>query len=206
MRRIVNTSPLILLSKIGLVDLLRAGDLPVIVPQAVLDEIARHGPEDQSLLLVRSAGWLQVAPDLPIPPQLDANRLGAGELAVLALALAQPGSEVVLDDLTVAPLCPRKRPLSPGNDQPCAARKAVRSRPGRGTGYRSATRHGYVSVKPLRRRSAENGRRVIPSRPALRRGRSSIPKESQKPNAAAPSGSTLSPSLAIRPWHNRDRA
>jgi len=100
LRRIVNTSPLILLSKIGLVDLLRAGDLPVIVPQAVLDEIARHGPEDQSLLLVRSAGWLQVAPDLPIPPQLDANRLGAGELAVLALALAQPGSEVVLDDLT----------------------------------------------------------------------------------------------------------
>ena len=96
----MNTSPLILLSKIGLLDLLRAGDLPVIVPQAVLDEIARHGPEDQSLSQVRSAGWLQVAVYLPIPPQLDANRLGAGELAVLALALAQPGSEVVLDDLT----------------------------------------------------------------------------------------------------------
>ncbi len=46
----MNTSPLILLSKIALLDLLRAGDLPVIVPQAVLDEIARHGPEDQSLL------------------------------------------------------------------------------------------------------------------------------------------------------------
>ena len=46
----MNTSPLILLSKIGLLDRLRAGDLPVIVPQAVLDEIARHGPEDQSLL------------------------------------------------------------------------------------------------------------------------------------------------------------
>jgi predicted nucleic acid-binding protein len=96
----VNTSPLILLSKIGLLDLLRAGDLPVVVPQAVLDEIARHGSEDQSLLHVRSARWLQVAPDLPIPPQLLANRLGTGELAVLALALAQPGSEVVLDDLT----------------------------------------------------------------------------------------------------------
>ena len=64
----MNTSPLILLSKIGLLDLLRAGDLPVIVPQGVLDEIARHGPVDQSLLQVRSAGWLQVAPDLPIPP------------------------------------------------------------------------------------------------------------------------------------------
>ncbi len=72
---------------------------------------ARHGPEDQSLLQVRSAGWLQVAPDLPIPPQLDANRLGAGELAVLALALAQPGSEVVLDDLT-ARRCAQENGLS----------------------------------------------------------------------------------------------
>jgi len=68
------------------------------VPQAVIDEVARHGPEDQTLLVIRSAGWLQIVPDLPVPPQLDANHLGAGELAVLALALAQPGSEVVLDD------------------------------------------------------------------------------------------------------------
>jgi predicted nucleic acid-binding protein len=94
----VNTSPLGLLSKIGLLDLLRAGDLTVMVPQAVVDEIARHGPEDQTLLVIRSAGWLQIVPDLPVPPHLDANHLGAGELAVLALALAQPGSEVVLDD------------------------------------------------------------------------------------------------------------
>jgi predicted nucleic acid-binding protein len=94
----VNTSPLVLLSKIGLLDLLRAGDLTVMVPQAVIDEVARHGPEDQTLLVIRSAGWLQIVPDLPVPPQLDANHLGAGELAVLALALAQPGSEVVLDD------------------------------------------------------------------------------------------------------------
>ena len=94
----MNTSPLVLLSKIGLLDLLRAGDLTVMVPQAVIDEVARHGPEDQTLLVIRSAGWLQIVPDLPVPPQLDANHLGAGELAVLALALAQPGSEVVLDD------------------------------------------------------------------------------------------------------------
>jgi predicted nucleic acid-binding protein len=67
----VNTSPLILLSKIGLLELLRAGDLPVIVPQAVLDEIARHGPEDQSLLLVRSAGWLQVSGDTKTDPPGD---------------------------------------------------------------------------------------------------------------------------------------
>ncbi len=94
----MNTSPLVLLSKIGRLDLLRAGDLPVMVPRAVLDEIARHGPEDQTLLAVRSTGWLQIVPDLPVPPQLDANHLGSGELAVLALALALPGSEVVLDD------------------------------------------------------------------------------------------------------------
>jgi predicted nucleic acid-binding protein len=107
----VNTSPLILLSKIGLLDLLRAGDLPVIVPQAVLNEIARHGPTDQTVLQVLSAGWLQIVPDPPIPPRLVTTRLGSGELAVIALALAQPGSEVVLDDLT-ARRCARESGLS----------------------------------------------------------------------------------------------
>jgi predicted nucleic acid-binding protein len=107
----VNTSPLIILSKIGRLDFLRAGHLPVIVPQAVLNEIARHGPQDRTLEQVRSAGWVQIVPDPPIPPHLDANRLGSGELAVLALALAQPGSEVVLDDLP-ARRCAQENRLS----------------------------------------------------------------------------------------------
>lgn len=107
----MNTSPLILLSKIGLLDLLRAGDLPVIVPQAVLGEIARHGSEDRTLLQVRSTAWLQIVPDPRISPQLDANRLGSGELAVLSLALSLPGSEVVLDDLT-ARRCAQENGLS----------------------------------------------------------------------------------------------
>ena len=129
LRRIVNTSPLILLSKIGLVDLLRAGDLPVIVPQAVLDEIARHGPEDQSLLLVRSAGWLQVAPDLPIPPS-STPIAWVGKLAVLALALAQPGSEVVLDDLTAHRCAKKTASVSRERSALCCSEgSAVSSRP-----------------------------------------------------------------------------
>ena len=102
-RRIVNTSPLILLSKLGLLELLRAGDLPVIAPQAVLDEIGRHGSDDQTLHEVRSTGWLRVVPrpSYPTAPRRQATGLGRARCA--RFALAQPGSEVVLDDLPARP-------------------------------------------------------------------------------------------------------
>jgi uncharacterized protein len=96
----VNTSPLILLSKVGLLEVLRAGALPVLVPDEVLAEIARYGSGDPTLQILRSTPWLQVVQAPPRPPLLDSDRLGAGELSVLAVALSMPHSEVVLDDLS----------------------------------------------------------------------------------------------------------
>jgi predicted nucleic acid-binding protein len=95
----VNSSPLIFLVKLGLIDVLRRGDLPVVVPDAVLDEIARYGSQDEVLRQVQVLDWLQVVPTPPIRAAVSARPLGAGESAVLAVALEQPDSEVVLDDL-----------------------------------------------------------------------------------------------------------
>jgi predicted nucleic acid-binding protein len=44
-RRIVDASPLILLGKIGRLDLLRVGGPEVVVPGAVLEEVGGHGPD-----------------------------------------------------------------------------------------------------------------------------------------------------------------
>jgi predicted nucleic acid-binding protein len=94
----VNSSPLIFLAKLGLLEVLRLGDLPVLVPDAVLAEIASYGSQDEVLRQVQGLDWLQVVPTPPIPAVVSARPLGAGEAAVLAVALEQRNSEVVLDD------------------------------------------------------------------------------------------------------------
>lgn len=45
------------------------------------------------------ASWLIVVTDPPIPSVVQSWDLGAGESAVLAWALAHPGTEAVIDDL-----------------------------------------------------------------------------------------------------------
>jgi predicted nucleic acid-binding protein len=71
----------------------------VLVPDAVLEEIARYGTQGEVLRQVQGLDWLQVVPTPPIPAEVAARPLGAGESAVLAVALEQPDSEVILDDL-----------------------------------------------------------------------------------------------------------
>jgi predicted nucleic acid-binding protein len=96
-RRVVDASPLILLGKIGRLELLRVGGPEVIVPDAVRVEILAHGPDDAALEIAASS-WMRVAPPIPIPAAVQAWDLGAGESLVLALALEDRDSEVVLDD------------------------------------------------------------------------------------------------------------
>jgi predicted nucleic acid-binding protein len=103
-RRIVNASPLILLSRIGRLDLLRIGDVEVVVPDVVLAEIGAHGVDDPTLCAVREARWLTILPSPPIPPTILAAGLDAGESAVLALASAEPDAEAILDDLAARQL------------------------------------------------------------------------------------------------------
>jgi predicted nucleic acid-binding protein len=99
-KRIVNASPIIFLTRLGPMDLLREPGVSVLVTDAVLNELARLGVEDPAVTAVRSTPWIQVVATPKIPDFLRAWKLGAGETAVLALALAEirPDKEVVLDD------------------------------------------------------------------------------------------------------------
>jgi predicted nucleic acid-binding protein len=99
-KRIVNASPIIFLTKLGLLDVLSEPGVVVLVPEAVLNELARLGADDPAAVAVRSTTWIEVVPTPAIPDLVRAWKLGAGETAVLALGLAEigPNKEVVLDD------------------------------------------------------------------------------------------------------------
>jgi predicted nucleic acid-binding protein len=95
----VNASPLIYLTHVGLLDVLDEPGVPVVVPDRVLAEIGAHGATDPAVIAVRAAAWIQVVPTPTIPDEVSDWGLDPGESAVLALALEQPGSQAILDDL-----------------------------------------------------------------------------------------------------------
>ena len=77
-RRIVDASPLILLGKIGRLDLLRVGGPEVMVPGAVLEEVGGHEPDEAAQEIVL-ASWIRVAPSDSDPRlTVQAWDLGAG--------------------------------------------------------------------------------------------------------------------------------
>ncbi|MBV8130877.1 MAG: hypothetical protein JO114_24765 [Planctomycetaceae bacterium] len=96
-RRIVDASPLILLGKIGRLDLLRVGGSEVVVPAVLLKRLAATNLDEAAQEIVL-ASWIRIAPSAPIPSSVQAWDLGAGETAVLALALDDRDCGVILDD------------------------------------------------------------------------------------------------------------
>ena len=98
-RRVVNASPLILLSKVDQLDLLQVDADEVIVPDRVIDEIRAYGATDLTVQMIQKATWLHVVPTPTISATKTSWNLGDGETSVLAVALGDPGAEVVLDDL-----------------------------------------------------------------------------------------------------------
>jgi predicted nucleic acid-binding protein len=98
-RRVVNASPLIYLTHVGLLDVLNEPGVPVVVPDRVVGKIAARGTADPAVIAVGATLWIQVVPDPVIPRRVVDWGLDAGESAVLALALEQPGSQAILDDL-----------------------------------------------------------------------------------------------------------
>lgn len=110
---VVNTSPLVFLSRAHLLPLLRLAGPQLVIPRSVVNEIAVRGPLDSTVRAIEETDWLQVVEDPGIPATIARWDLGAGESAVLAWAAAHPGSEVVMDDL------PARR---------CAAELGIRAR------------------------------------------------------------------------------
>ena len=92
--RIPDASPLIVLAKVGRIDLLGPA---VVVPRAVADEVLA-GPEDDPARALVEAGRFDLRPDVAVPTIIQEWGLGAGESAVLTLAAEWPGATAVLDD------------------------------------------------------------------------------------------------------------
>ena len=98
-QRVVNTSPLIYLSRANMLDLLFVGCDQVVVPQAVADEIRAWPTADAAQKALAVDQRLVIVAPEPIPPSIQAWDLGAGESAVLAFGANRPGMTLVIDDL-----------------------------------------------------------------------------------------------------------
>jgi predicted nucleic acid-binding protein len=88
----------ILLAAVGRLDLLQRLGVPVVIPEAAVLEIQRKGAADPAVQALALATWLGSVDPGPTPANIAALRLGDGESAVLAHALANPGSGAILDD------------------------------------------------------------------------------------------------------------
>ena len=93
---VLNASPIIVLTRVGLESLL--WELPdrVVVPHSVVAEI-EAGPADDPARRVMTEGRFPVVDVIPVP-EILAWDLGAGETAVLSYALRHPEWSAVLDD------------------------------------------------------------------------------------------------------------
>ena len=97
-RRFVNTSPLVFLVREDLLEILRVGVDDVAIPWPMIEEIRGHGMDDPTVRALDRGDWLTIVPGPATPPAITAWRLGPGESAVLAPALAEVGSWAVIDD------------------------------------------------------------------------------------------------------------
>lgn len=95
----VNASPLIFLSRAGLLDLLQLAAPEVVVPMQVAEEIGRRGPQDLTAQAIESTSWLRAVEIAAIPQAILAWDLGAGESAVLTWCFGNERREAIIDDL-----------------------------------------------------------------------------------------------------------
>jgi predicted nucleic acid-binding protein len=93
---VVNASPLILLCKVGRVELLHRLCRTVCVPEGVVAEIEADS-DDPTFHTLSDLVWLRRVA-VSVPDGVKAWDLGRGESEVIAHALASPGLRPLLDD------------------------------------------------------------------------------------------------------------
>ena len=93
---VVNASPLILLCKVGRLELLRRLGRSVFVPKGVVAEI-NADPDDPASRALDTNTWLRSV-EVAVPDSVIAWDLGRGESEVIAGALAAPDARPLLDD------------------------------------------------------------------------------------------------------------
>lgn len=96
---VVNSSPLIVLSKAGCVDLLPKLAGVLVIPAAVVREVSVRKKEEATLMaFLESTPSLQIQPDSELHPEILAWDLGSGESQAISLAAQLSANRVVLDD------------------------------------------------------------------------------------------------------------
>ena len=93
---ISNTSPLFYLHAVGRLDLLRELFGQIIIPPAVVEELAAGAVRGYGVPDIAELAWIDVRP--PDETTVLEDDLGAGETEAIALALEIPGSLLILDD------------------------------------------------------------------------------------------------------------
>ena len=97
---VADTGPLIYLSEVGLLHLLRDLYGGVLVPREVYDEVVVHGHGETGAADVALASWIQVS----VRPSTSSLRLGllteldAGEAAAIALAMEEGADLILIDE------------------------------------------------------------------------------------------------------------
>ena len=95
---VVNASPLIVLGRAGLLELLPSIFSSIVVPRAVVEEIAAGAVDDPLNALLSGSRWLSVVETNALLSPLAFARLGRGETEVLEYARTHAGTVAVLDD------------------------------------------------------------------------------------------------------------
>jgi len=100
-RWVLDTSPLILLNRIGQLSLLAALSEELIIPKAVIDELLSF-EEDRSVwqaFFDSSQKIIALKDSLQMHPDIAGWGLGKGESEVITYSIVNAGYEIVLDDL-----------------------------------------------------------------------------------------------------------
>ncbi|MEW6125639.1 MAG: DUF3368 domain-containing protein [Acidobacteriota bacterium] len=95
---ITNTSPLLYLYRIGAVNWLPQLFNEIWCPNAALNELLEGQQRGHDVPSPNDYTWLQIVDPRALPSEWLASDLGAGEIAVMALALENPSRVVLLDD------------------------------------------------------------------------------------------------------------
>lgn len=106
-RWVVNASPVILLGKAGIIQLLPALCSELVIPAGVLAEVADGQSADAGRVWLNGAGRAYLRPVPVLHPVMTGWGGGAGEAEVITWALQNPGFTAVLDDRAARGLAAR---------------------------------------------------------------------------------------------------
>lgn len=97
-RVVVDASPLIVLYKAGLAELLPRLFSKIIVPEAVWNEVLAGGANDVAARSIGQSTWITHEPVAEISSTITAWDLGIGESSVIAIAARDASTRAILDD------------------------------------------------------------------------------------------------------------